>query len=135
MARRDEIDNQSRSRDVRNFAVVVQMPTPVDGQTIRIEPDSDYPFEVLDIRALIVVGTAEITPMIDGQVIDTSGSDSSGVILVKEPAMTTWVPDGSIFEVGAGEALTFDVDNVTSDGATLVVRFALRRTDENVVVT
>ncbi len=135
MTQFDRLENQARSQDARTFPFVVQIPDPQDGDTVYVEPDSDFPFDVIDIRALITTGSCEITPAIDGAVIDTDRSDSTGTFLVDQPALVQANPDGSIFECGAGQALTFDITNVETLSSQLVVRFKCRRTDENVVVT
>lgn len=135
MTRRDEVSNQARSEDVRTFPLIAQIPDPQEGDTIFMEPRADFPFDIIEIASLCGVGDVEITPAIDGVVVDTDRSDSSGSILVDQPSLVTATPDGSVFEVGVNEAFTISLANVSSFAAQLVIRVKCRRTDENVVVT
>lgn len=135
MTRRDEIDNQARSEDARTFPLVAQIPEPQDGDTLYIDPRADFPYDIIEIFAFVTTGDVEITPKIDGDPIDTDGSDSSGLILIDQPSGVVFTPDGSTFEVGVLQSLTVVIDNPSSFVGQLVVRFKCRRTEENVVVT
>ena len=135
MSQFDQLQNQARSDDARTFPIIIQIPDPQEGEVVYVEPDADYPFDVIDIRTLVTLGSVEITPAIDGDVIDTDCSDSSGSILVDNPALIQCNPDGSIFEVGAGQSLTVTLANVDTLTSQLVIRFKCRRTEENVEVT
>lgn len=135
MTQFDQLHNQARSDDARTFPIVIQIPDPQEGEIIYAEPDSDYPFDVIDIRALVTIGSVEITPAIDGDPIDTDCSDSSGSILIDQPSLIQCNPDGSVFEVGVGQALTITLANVETLTSQLVIRIKCRRTEENVVVT
>lgn len=135
MTRRDEIDNLALSRDARTFSLTFQIEEPGHDQVLYLDPDADFPFEIVRIAALCTVGSVEIQPQIDGAPVDTDQSDSSGVILVDQPSLIYAEPDGSLDICGQNQALTVQLFNPTSDAAQLVVKITCRRTEENVVVS
>lgn len=135
MAQRDDISNMGMSADARTFMLTAQIPEPQDGMILYLALSSPYPFEVIEIHYQIDVGEVQITPQVGADPIDTDQSDSSGTILVDQPTAEVAVPDGSISEVGEGEALILRLENPSTDANGLVVQFTCRRTIENVVVS
>ena len=131
---RQDLPNQGLSADARTFFLQFQIDLPRDGAIIVVDDDADFPYTIEKIKYRIDTGMCEITPMIDSFPIDTTESDSTGVITVDQPTGTNAFPDASLDTVGEGAQLAIGLD-ANSGAEGLHIRFTCRRTEENVEVS
>lgn len=132
---REDMTNQGLSADARTFFLQLQIDDPTDGQVIVPCDNAPFPFTVEKIHYRIDAGDCEIIPEIDGVPIDTTESDSSGVILVDQPAGKDAFTDTSLDVVGESAILSLTIQNTESSATVLRVQFVCRRTLENLAVS
>ncbi len=129
---REDMVNMGMSADARTFSIQTQIEQPVDGLVVSVDDKADFPYTVERIHYRIDAGSCDMIPAIDGVPIDTTESDSSGLITVDSPTGSDAFTDTSLDLVPEGGALLMTLSNTDSAAANLRVKFTCRRDLTNV---
>lgn len=132
------IDTRAMGVSARTDWIQLDIPGPEDGQTVELDSDADFDYEIINYRHKTDVGDVDVTLQIDGNPVEMNGANSDESLPADAGALDEFTPSSTNegnYIVYEGQTLAIAFGNSSTDLANYRAKCTIRRLEKNIVVS